>query len=93
MFWGTLIFPPRLWSACSVLYTQRVFRDAKDDNGYLKELPRGFEAVGTVLVVANAIAWVWAIHWVGTVAWPLGVQLYDAVHGVVLEHFPSAGVK
>jgi hypothetical protein len=87
---GTLIFPfytPSLWAAAATLFTKRVFRDRKNDEGYLVELHRGFETAGAILIVVNAVAWVISIHWLATVAWPMGVQLYDAVHGAFLEHF------
>lgn len=89
MFWGTLFFPPRLWSACSTLFTKRVFRNATNDQGYLKELPRIFEPVGAVLIVVNALAWALLFHWAWTVAVPTGMQLAEAVRGAFQEHFGS----
>jgi hypothetical protein len=89
MFWGTLFFPPRLWAACSTLFTKRVFRNATNDQGYLKELPRFFEALGAVLIVVNALAWALLFHWAWTVAVPTTMQLVEAVKGAFQEHFGS----
>jgi hypothetical protein len=91
---GTLVFPfytPRLWSAAATLFSKRVYRDKKNDEGYLIELPIAFEGIATALIVINALAWMISIHWCTSVAWPVMVQFYDAVHGAFIEHFgPSA---
>jgi hypothetical protein len=89
---GTLVFPLytlRLWGAAATLFSKRVFRDKKNEEGFLIELPRAFEGVAAVLIVINALAWMISIHWCSTVAWPVAVQLGDAVHGAFIEHFGS----
>lgn len=55
---GFVFFPPRLWSACSRVFSHHIFRKAVDDAGYLKIWPRWMESVCTTLLFANAVYWI-----------------------------------
>jgi hypothetical protein len=54
---GFIFFPPRLWSACSRVFSRHIFRHSTDEAGYLKIWPSAMESVCTVLVFLNAIYW------------------------------------
>ena len=71
LFWGFLFFPPRLWSACATVFTQRIYRNSPDASGYLKTWPRWIEIFCAILVAINALAWMLAIYWVVDTAFPV----------------------
>lgn len=50
-------FPPRLWRACTHVFSQHIFRKAKDEAGYLKIWPQWMESFCTVLIIINALCW------------------------------------
>jgi hypothetical protein len=54
---GFLIFPPLLWRAAHAIFSERIFSRKADENGYLACWPRWVEALTTVLIVINGIAW------------------------------------
>jgi hypothetical protein len=87
MLWGMLFFPPWLWRAAATLFSTRVFRRAKDAEGYLRQLPRALETVAAVMILLNALAWVLMLHWVWQSAMPTLHQLAEVVQGAFREHF------
>lgn len=68
---GFLIFPPMLWRAAHAVFSERVFRRRTDENGYLTCWPRWVEALTTVLIVINGIAWLSLIAMAWSQAGPL----------------------
>jgi GYF domain 2 len=71
LFWGFLFFPPRLWSASATVFSQRVYRNSADANGYLKTWPRWVEMLCAVMITVNALAWMLAIYWLVDTAIPI----------------------
>lgn len=82
VFWriltGFLFFPPRLWAACSMVFTQRIIRNKVDDSGYLKTWPSGVEVVCTLLIIVNALAWWLGLQWLVFKGLPVAQQAASA---------------
>ncbi|MCB1227729.1 MAG: hypothetical protein KDK99_18065 [Verrucomicrobiales bacterium] len=60
MFWRLFtgwFLPWRLWKAAAVLFSQRIYRRALDEEGFLKAWPAWIEIVVSVLLVLNLIFW------------------------------------
>ncbi|MBB5035232.1 GYF domain-containing protein [Prosthecobacter vanneervenii] len=76
---GFLFFPPMLWMAAVALYTDHIFRQKKDENGYLIVWGRWVEVLATVLIILNAILW-WML--LSYTAWILGPGLAELSKGM-----------
>ncbi|MDB6007688.1 MAG: hypothetical protein JWR15_4675 [Prosthecobacter sp.] len=79
MIMGFLFFPPTLWWAAVALYSDHIFRQKKDENGYLIVWGRWVEALVTVMIIANAVAW-WMV--ITYAAWILGPGLAELSKGM-----------
>lgn len=82
VFWrlvtGFFFFPPRLWSVCSTVYTQRIIRNKADESGYLKAWPSGVEVVCTLLIIVNALVWWIGLQWLVFKGLPVVQQAVSA---------------
>ena len=82
VFWrvltGFLFFPPRLWAACSTVFTQRIIRNKADGSGYLKTWPAGVEVICTLLIIVNALAWWLGLQWLAFKGLPVAQQAMAA---------------
>ncbi len=76
---GFLFWPPTLWKGSATVFTNYIYRKAKDDGGYLKIWPRWVEPIVSVLIVVNIIAWVVGILWITHHATPMARELSDVV--------------
>lgn len=96
VFWriltGFLFFPPRLWAACSTVFTQRIIRNNADDNGYLKTWPAGVEVICTLLIIVNALAWWLGLQWIVFIGLPV-VQQAMAAFSVSFEEMMQTLMK
>jgi hypothetical protein len=79
MIMGFLFFPPLLWWAAVALYSDHIFRQKKDENGYLIVWGRWVEALVTILIIVNAIFWWVAITYA---SWILGPGLAELSKGL-----------
>ncbi|WP_395750932.1 DUF4339 domain-containing protein [Prosthecobacter sp.] len=79
MITGFLFFPPMLWWAAVALYSDHIFRQKKDENGYLIVWKRWVEVLVTVLIIVNAIAWWVCITYA---SWILGPGLAELSKGM-----------
>lgn len=79
MFFGFLFLPPMLWWAAVALYSDHIFRQKKDENGYLVVWGRWVEVLVTVMIIINAFAW-----WMGITyaSWILGPGLRELSKGL-----------
>ena len=75
---GFLIFPPLLWRAAHAIFSERIFRRAADEHGYLICWPRWVEVLTTILIVINGILWLSLIAIAWTQASPLVRDMLDA---------------
>ena len=57
MVLGFFFFPPLLWLAAVALYSDHIFRQKKDENGYLLVWGRWVEVLVTLMIIVNALAW------------------------------------
>lgn len=76
---GFCFFPPMLWMAAVALYTDHIFRQKKDENGYLIVWGRWVEVLATVLIILNAILWWMALSYA---SWILGPGLAELSKGL-----------
>lgn len=76
---GFLFFPPMLWMAAVALYTDHIFRQKKDENGYLIVWGRWVEVLATVMIILNAILWWMALSYA---SWILGPGLAELSKGL-----------
>lgn len=60
MILGFLFLPPLLWWAAVALYSDHIFRQKKDENGYLLVWGRWVEVLVTILIIVNVVAW-WVV--------------------------------
>ncbi|MBL9132595.1 MAG: DUF4339 domain-containing protein [Verrucomicrobiaceae bacterium] len=79
LLWGFFLFPPLLWRAAVSIYSNSIFRRAANDDGYLKIWPRWIEALVTVLIMVNAIAWWTGITWLADASGAHFRELIDAM--------------
>jgi hypothetical protein len=95
VFWwllsGFLFFPPRLWAACSIVFTQRIVRNHADANGYLKSWPAGVEVVCTLLIIINALAWWFGLQWLAFRGLPVAREAFSAFSMSLEELMQSSG--
>jgi uncharacterized protein DUF4339 len=76
---GFLFFPPLLWWAAVALYSDHIFRQKKDENGYLIVWGRWVEVLVTFMIITNAFAWWLAISYA---SWILGPGLAELTKGM-----------
>ncbi|MFC5453980.1 DUF4339 domain-containing protein [Prosthecobacter fluviatilis] len=79
MILGFLFFPPMLWWAAVSLYTDHIFRQKKDENGYLVVWGRWVEVLVTLMIILNAVGW-WLI--ITYSSWILGPGLSELMKGM-----------
>lgn len=79
MILGFLIFPPMLWWAAVSLYSDHIFRQKKDENGYLVVWGRWVEVLVTLMIILNAVGW-WLI--ITYSSWILGPGLSELMKGM-----------
>ncbi len=79
MIMGFLFVPPLLWLAAVSLYSDHIFRQKKDENGYLKVWGRWVEVLVTIMIIVNAFAWWMAITYA---SWILGPGLQELLKGM-----------
>jgi len=79
MIMGFLFVPPLLWLAAVSLYSDHIFRQKKDENGYLKVWGRWVEVLVTLMIILNAFAWWMAITYA---SWILGPGLQELLKGM-----------
>ncbi len=91
IFWGFIFFPPRLWSACATVFTQRIYRNSIDTAGYLKTWPRWVEMFCAVLVAVNAVAWLLAIYWMVDTAFPTAKIALEDFFKIAREWWAELG--
>ena len=84
-------FPPRLWSACTHVFSQHIFRKSKDEAGYLKIWPQGMETFCTVLIIINALCWLTLIATFNEHILPHLRQAFDFVMESVQTWLNEAG--
>ena len=76
---GFLFFPPMLWRASVWTYSNRIFRSAADEDGYLKTWPRRVDVPLTLLIMVNAILWWIALTWLTNTGGPIVRDFLDAL--------------
>ena len=91
IFFGFLFFPPRLWSACATVFSQRIYRNRTDEAGYLRTWPRWVEMFCAVLLTVNALAWIFAIYWVVDTAFPVAHESLDTFLKITREWWSELG--
>lgn len=79
MILGFLFLPPLLWLAAVALYSDHIFCQKKDENGYLVVWGRWVEALVTGMIIVNVIAWWIAITYA---YWLFGPCLAELVKGL-----------
>jgi len=79
MILGFLFLPPLLWWAAVALYSDHIFRQKKDENGYLLVWGRWVEVLVTGMIIVNAVAWWMAITYA---SWILGPGLAELMKGM-----------
>jgi len=68
-----------LWWAAVALYSDHIFRQKKDGNGYLLVWGRWVEVLVTVMIIVNALAWWMAVSYA---SWLLGPGLAELMKGM-----------
>ena len=93
---GFICRPITFWRAAATVFTNTVYRRAKDEEGYLRIWPRWVEAPVTVLVILHAVLWTGAIFWTvphaKSLATTMVVQVQEAWHEATAEMPPPATV-
>jgi hypothetical protein len=76
---GALFFPPWLWASCATLFSERLFRNTTDEQGYLRLLSSRFEILGALLLVLNTLAIAAGLWFFTTAIWPQIVSLLHSM--------------
>ena len=79
MILGFLFLPPLLWWAAVALCSDHIFRQKKDENGYLLVWGRWVEVLVTILIIVNVVAWWMAITYA---CWILGPGVAELMKGM-----------
>lgn len=82
---GFLFWPPTLWKGSAAIFTNYIYRPAKDEAGYLRIWPRWVEAFVSILVVINIIVWVVGCLWLTHHAAPIARDISDVVRDGMKE--------
>lgn len=80
---GFFLWPPLLWRGAKSVFQNRIYRAATDEKGYLLPLPRWVELVAAVLLVVNALFWLFILSWIwnhlGTLAQDVAALLRTGI--------------
>jgi hypothetical protein len=93
MFWGFILFPPWLWKASAIVFSQRIYRSKADAAGYLKTWPRWVEMLCALLIAINALLWIIALYWLLHTAYPIAREVLSDFAKAVQTLWSNLGTR
>lgn len=82
---GFIWRPITFWSTAATVFTSKIYRNSKDEAGFLTTWPRWVEIPLTLLILLHAVMWTSAAFWVVPRANMVKNTIVESVHDVMQE--------